>query len=162
MATIDMNQHTSKRWIPTAADMQVMCLTSHHVLNILAGTLSLRKRYRDPETRSLVKQVTLDTMWDYIPSSIGGSAVDASVRSLIKVMMATSRWSEVRLKAMECMECKKISLNSFLGMLTPSLLFLTDTQMVIFSLARRICQNCQTVASTHFARNHLSANLVHG
>jgi len=83
------------------------------VLYILAGTLSLRKRYRDPETRSLVKQVTLDTMWEYIPSSIGGSAVDASVRSLIKVMMATSRWSEVRLKAMECMECKKIHMNGF-------------------------------------------------
>ncbi|KAG0223613.1 Integrator complex subunit 1 [Actinomortierella wolfii] len=54
--------------------------------------------------RALIKQTTLQTIWDHVPAAIGASAVDATVRSLIKVMMATVRWTEVRLKAMGCME----------------------------------------------------------
>ncbi|KAG0301048.1 Integrator complex subunit 1, partial [Linnemannia gamsii] len=67
-------------------------------------SLALRKRYKDPETRSNIKYITMQTMWEHIPNATGNSAVDASVRSLIKVMMATCRWSEVRRKAMTCME----------------------------------------------------------
>ncbi|KAG0324121.1 Integrator complex subunit 1 [Dissophora globulifera] len=68
------------------------------------GSLKLRRRYRDTTTRSNIKHVTLQTMWEHIPTAVGASAVETSVRSLIKVMMVTCRWVEVRLKAMSCME----------------------------------------------------------
>ncbi|KAF9433165.1 Integrator complex subunit 1 [Entomortierella beljakovae] len=67
-------------------------------------SLSLRKRYQDQATRNNIKQITLQTMWEHIPMAVGASAVEASVRSLMKVMMVTCRWPEVRLKAMGCME----------------------------------------------------------
>ncbi|KAF8977219.1 Integrator complex subunit 1 [Entomortierella lignicola] len=67
-------------------------------------SLSLRKRYQDQATRNNIKQVALQTMWEHIPMAVGASAGEASVRSLIKVMMVTCRWPEVRLKAMGCME----------------------------------------------------------
>ncbi|KAF9111981.1 Integrator complex subunit 1 [Mortierella sp. AM989] len=66
--------------------------------------LSVRKRYQDQATRNNIKLVTLQTMWEHIPMAVGASAVEASVRSLIKVMIVTCRWPEVRLKAMGCME----------------------------------------------------------
>ncbi|KAF9579114.1 Integrator complex subunit 1, partial [Lunasporangiospora selenospora] len=68
------------------------------------GDLSLRKRYRDPTTRSNIKYFTLQTMWEHLPMCLGASAVDVSVRSLIKVMVITCRWVEVRMRAMGCME----------------------------------------------------------
>ncbi|KAI1303911.1 Integrator complex subunit 1 [Mortierella claussenii] len=67
-------------------------------------SLSLKRRYQDQTTRSNIKYIALQTMWEHIPSAVGASAVEASVRSLIKVMMVTCRWAEVRLKAMGCME----------------------------------------------------------
>ncbi|KAF9902714.1 Integrator complex subunit 1 [Linnemannia zychae] len=67
-------------------------------------SLTLRKRYKDQETRSNIKYITMQTMWEQIPSNTSSGAVDTSVRSLIKLMMATCRWSEVRRKAMTCME----------------------------------------------------------
>jgi hypothetical protein len=69
-------------------------------------TLGIRRRYNDLATRNNIKQITLQTMWEHIPMTVGASAVETSVRSLIKVMMVTCRWVEVRLKAMSCMECK--------------------------------------------------------
>ncbi|KAF9129984.1 Integrator complex subunit 1 [Mortierella sp. 14UC] len=67
-------------------------------------SLTLRKRYKDQDTRSNIKYITMQTMWEQIPSNTSSGAVDTSVRSLIKLMMATCRWSEVRRKAMTCME----------------------------------------------------------
>ncbi|KAF9356147.1 Integrator complex subunit 1 [Mortierella sp. AD094] len=67
-------------------------------------SLSLRKRYQDQATRNNIKQIALQTMWEHLPMAVGASAVEAPVRSLIKVMMVTCRWPEVRLKAMGCME----------------------------------------------------------
>ncbi|KAG0380523.1 Integrator complex subunit 1 [Mortierella sp. AD032] len=67
-------------------------------------SLTLRKRYKDQETRGNIKYITMQTMWEQVSTNTSSSAVDATVRSLIKVMMATSRWSEVRRKAMTCME----------------------------------------------------------
>ncbi|KAG0217493.1 Integrator complex subunit 1 [Mortierella sp. NVP41] len=67
-------------------------------------SLALRKRYRDLDTRANIKYVIMQTMWEHIPMTTGNSASDTAVRSLIKTMMATCRWSEVRLKAMSCME----------------------------------------------------------
>lgn len=64
------------------------------------------KRYNDPETKSLIKDVTLRTIAEQIPMCIGASAADTAVRSMIKLMMATCRWVEVRQKAMSHMECK--------------------------------------------------------
>ncbi|KAF9214847.1 Integrator complex subunit 1 [Podila verticillata] len=69
-----------------------------------AESLSIRKRYNDPETKALIKDVTLRTIAEQIPMCIGASAADASVRSMIKLMMATCRWVEVRQKAMSHME----------------------------------------------------------
>ncbi|KAF9935230.1 Integrator complex subunit 1 [Linnemannia zychae] len=67
-------------------------------------SLTLRKRYKDPETRANIKYITMQTMWEHIPNNTSSAASDSTVRSLIKVMMATCRWSEVRRKAMACME----------------------------------------------------------
>ncbi|KAG0252883.1 hypothetical protein DFQ27_007790 [Actinomortierella ambigua] len=73
-------------------------------LNDFTSSLNTIMRYKSSSVRALVKHVTLQTIWDHVPAAIGASAVDATVRSLIKVMMATVRWTEVRLKAMSCME----------------------------------------------------------
>ncbi|KAF9979246.1 Integrator complex subunit 1 [Actinomortierella ambigua] len=73
-------------------------------LNDFTSSLNTFMRYRSSSIRALIKQATLQTIWDHVPTAIGASAVDATVRSLIKVMMATARWTEVRLKAMGCME----------------------------------------------------------
>ncbi|KAG0336844.1 Integrator complex subunit 1 [Podila horticola] len=69
-----------------------------------AELLSIMKRYNDPETKSLIKDVTLRTIAEQIPMCIGASAADTAVRSMIKLMMATCRWVEVRQKAMSHME----------------------------------------------------------
>ncbi|KAI8603123.1 hypothetical protein EDD21DRAFT_370001 [Dissophora ornata] len=82
------------------------------------GSLTLKKRYRDQATRSNIKHATLQTMWEHLPSAVGASAVETSVRSLIKVMMVTCRWVEVRLKAMSSME---FWLGSFLKNVKPLL-----------------------------------------
>ncbi|KAG0360110.1 Integrator complex subunit 1 [Gamsiella multidivaricata] len=81
-------------------------------------SLSVRKRYNEPGAKHNIKQVTLQTMWEHIPMAIGVSAVETSVRSLIKVMIVTCRWVEVRLKAMSCME---FWLGSFLKSAKPLL-----------------------------------------
>lgn len=70
------------------------------------GLLTLKRRYPDPATRNNVKRVTLQTMWDHLPMAMGTSPSEPSVRNLIKVMMTTCRWVEVRSKAMGCMDCR--------------------------------------------------------
>ncbi|KAF9171261.1 Integrator complex subunit 1 [Mortierella sp. AD011] len=67
-------------------------------------SLSLRRRYQDQAVRNNIKHIALQTMWEHLPMAVGASAVEAPVRSLIKVMMVTCQWPEVRLKAMGCME----------------------------------------------------------
>ncbi|KAG0347500.1 Integrator complex subunit 1 [Podila humilis] len=66
--------------------------------------LTIRKRYNDPETTSLIKDVTLKAISATLPSCTGPSASDTSVRSMIKLLMSTCRWVEVRQKAMTHME----------------------------------------------------------
>ncbi|KAH7042449.1 hypothetical protein BKA57DRAFT_539090 [Linnemannia elongata] len=82
----------------TAAVLETIDLSQY------TDSLTLRKRYKDPETRSNIKYITMQTMWEHIPNTMSSGAVDTSVRSVIKVMVATCRWSEVRRKAMGCME----------------------------------------------------------
>ncbi|KAG0203971.1 Integrator complex subunit 1, partial [Mortierella sp. GBA30] len=68
------------------------------------SSLSLRKRYRDSSIRNNIKEVTLNTLWEHIPNTVGSNPSDVSIRGVTKVMMVTCRWVEVRLKAMGCME----------------------------------------------------------
>ncbi|KAK3808793.1 MAG: hypothetical protein J3Q66DRAFT_374303 [Benniella sp.] len=68
------------------------------------GSLTLRRRYLDSATRNNIRRITLQTMWDHLPMAMGASAAEPSVRNLIKVMMTTCRWVEVRSKAMNCMD----------------------------------------------------------
>ncbi|KAI8355441.1 hypothetical protein B0O80DRAFT_43185 [Mortierella sp. GBAus27b] len=84
------------------------------------GALALRRRYLDSATRNNIKRVTLQTMWDHLPMAMGASPSESSVRNLIKVMMTTCRWVEVRSKAMSCMD---FWLGSFLKYAKPLLRF---------------------------------------
>lgn len=116
MATIDIHEYAGNVGpycdnLNGSKKKRVLCLTCFHTVRT-TESLSIRKRYNDPETKALIKDVTLRTIAEQIPMCVGASAADASVRSMIKLMMATCRWVEVRQKAMSHMECKCLVFDS--------------------------------------------------
>lgn len=92
---------------------------------------------------------------------IGASAADTSVRSMIKLMMATCRWVEVRQKAMSHMECKWLVFDLDI------VLFVEDEyQLLLFSclslasLAREFHKERQTIAAHDSPTDQLTANTL--
>ncbi|KAG0252869.1 Integrator complex subunit 1 [Mortierella polycephala] len=101
-----MDDAMEERFDPVRLDERSSTSTAVETIDLrkYTGSLTLRKRYQDPATRSNIKAVTLSVIDDQILSATGSSATDLSVRAITKVMLETCRWVEVRSMAMVYME----------------------------------------------------------